>query len=269
MPAASLRFLRWLRAHRSAARPFGCEGDANRPRDKEQQHDEHDDDEQHREQEQRRGRRRERENAPSHEIFLVEGEGKDTTWTKVGVAFPTKSGHSHRVFVGKKGDPKQKIYLVCPNSQFDHEDKSRPGEDAKRMPYANIFDTTGGGAIDFKKRDGVAFLNRDDSLTLLIGDQGDPEQLKSRCATRAASRSRAPLRRSRHERNDERRLSPSRRSSPLHMNIDEATCSICGREHDKDDSVDLDSTVLCPDCATMLQRSTSTTAARLERAEER
>jgi hypothetical protein len=117
-------------------------------------------------------------NTPSHEIFLVEGEGKETTWTKVGVAFPTKSGHSHRVFVGKKGDPKQKIYLVCPNSQFDHEDKSRPGEDAKRMPYANIFDTSGGGTIDFKKRDGVAFLNRDDSLTLLIGEKGDKDQQK-------------------------------------------------------------------------------------------
>ena len=117
-------------------------------------------------------------NAPSHEIFLVEGEGKDNKWTKVGVAFPTKSGNSHRVFVGKKGDPKQKVYLVCPNSQFDHEDKSRPGEDAKRIPYANIFDATGGGAIDFKKRDGVAFLNRDDSLSLLIGDRGDAQQLK-------------------------------------------------------------------------------------------
>ena len=117
-------------------------------------------------------------NLPSHEIFLVEGDGKDSTWTKVGVAFPTKSGNSHRVFVGKKGDPKQRIYLVCPNSQFDHADKSRPGDDAKRMPYANIFDTTGGGSIDFKKRDGVAFLNRDESLTLLIGEKGDKNQQK-------------------------------------------------------------------------------------------
>jgi hypothetical protein len=117
-------------------------------------------------------------NVPSHEIFTVEGEGKDTTWTKVGVAFPTKSGESHRVFVGKKGDPKQKVYLVCPNSQFDHKDNSRPGDEPRRMPYANIFDATGGQSIDFKKRDGVAFLNKDDSLTLLIGEKGDANQLK-------------------------------------------------------------------------------------------
>ena len=56
--------------------------------------------------------------------------------------------------------------------------KSRPGEDAKRIPYANIFEATGGASIDFKKRDGVAFLNRDESLSLLIGDRGGAQQLK-------------------------------------------------------------------------------------------
>jgi hypothetical protein len=118
-------------------------------------------------------------NLPTHEIFLVEGDGKDTTWTKVGVAFPTRSGSSHRVFVGKRGDPKQKVYLVCPNSQFDGDgkDTARPGDEPKRRPYANIFDATGNN-VDFQKNDGVAFLNRDDSLSLLIGDRGDPQQLK-------------------------------------------------------------------------------------------
>lgn len=118
-----------------------------------------------------------KKNVPSHEIFVVEGEGKDTKWTKVGVAFPAKSGSSHRVFIGKKGDPKQKVYLVCPNSQFDGADNSRPGDEPKRRPYANVFDATTND-IDFKKRDGVAFLNRDDSLSLLIGDKGDAQQLK-------------------------------------------------------------------------------------------
>ena len=118
-----------------------------------------------------------KKNLPSHEIFVVEGEGKDTKWNKVGVAFPTKSGTSHRVFIGKKGDPKQKVYLVCPNSQFDGDDKSRPGDEPKRRPYANVFDATNNN-VDFKKRDGVAFLNRDDSLSLLIGDKGDAEQKK-------------------------------------------------------------------------------------------
>ena len=118
-----------------------------------------------------------KKNVPSHEIFVVEGEGKDSKWNKVGVAFPTKSGTSHRVFIGKKGDPKQKVYLVCPNSQFDGKDNSRPGDEPKRKPYANVFDATNNN-VDFKSRDGVAFLNRDDSLSLHIGDQGDPQQLK-------------------------------------------------------------------------------------------
>ena len=118
-----------------------------------------------------------RKNVPSHEIFLVEGDGKDTVWTKVGVAFPTKSGLSHRVLVGKKGDPQQKVYLVCPNSQFDAKDNSRPGDEPRRIPYATIFDATHNN-VDFKRKDGVAFLNRDDSLSLLIGEKGDKNQQK-------------------------------------------------------------------------------------------
>jgi hypothetical protein len=122
-----------------------------------------------------------KKNVPSHEIFVVEGEGKDTKWNKVGVAFPTRSGNSHRVFIGKRGDPKQKVYLVCPNSQFDGpnngDGNGRPGDEPKRKPYANVFDATNHN-VDFKKKDGVAFLNRDDSLSLLIGDRGDAQQLK-------------------------------------------------------------------------------------------
>ena len=118
-----------------------------------------------------------KKNIPSHEIFLIEGDGKDSTWTKVGVAFPTKSGTSHRVLIGKKGDPKQKVYLVCPNSQFEAKDNSRPGDEPKRIPYATIFDATTNN-VDFKHRDGVAFLNRDDSLSLLIGEKGDKNQAK-------------------------------------------------------------------------------------------
>ncbi|MCC7073232.1 MAG: hypothetical protein IT383_18070, partial [Deltaproteobacteria bacterium] len=87
-----------------------------------------------------------KKNVPSHEIFVIEGEGKDAKWNKVGVAFPTKSGTSHRVFIGKKGDPKQKVYLVCPNSQFDGpnngEGNARPGDEPRRKPYASVFDAT-------------------------------------------------------------------------------------------------------------------------------
>ena len=121
-----------------------------------------------------------KKNVPSHEIFLIEGDGKDTVWTKVGVAFPTKSGSSHRVLVGPRGDPKQKVYLVCPNSQFDGNREAKDNrtiDEQKRIPYATIFDATNND-VDFKKKDGVAFLNRDDSLSLLIGEKGDKNQQK-------------------------------------------------------------------------------------------
>lgn len=76
---------------------------------------------------------------------------------------------------------KQKVYLVCPNSQFDGpnngEGNARPGDEPRRKPYASVFDATNKN-VDFKSRDGVAFLNRDDSLSLLIGDRGDAQQLK-------------------------------------------------------------------------------------------
>ena len=119
-----------------------------------------------------------KKNVPSHEIFVVEGDGQEATWTKVGVAFVTKSGKSHRVLVGPKGDPKQKVYLVCPNSTFDNDDNSRASDEPRRKPYADIFEAGASREINFKERDGVAFLNRDDSLTLLIGERGDPQQLK-------------------------------------------------------------------------------------------
>ncbi|MCA3301217.1 MAG: hypothetical protein ACK5TM_00355 [Methylobacterium sp.] len=31
-------------------------------------------------------------NRPSHEAFVVEGEGKATTWTKIGAAWPHEDG---------------------------------------------------------------------------------------------------------------------------------------------------------------------------------
>jgi hypothetical protein len=117
-----------------------------------------------------------KKNVPSHEIFVVEGNGEESTWTKVGVAFPTKTGTSHRVLIGKRGDPKQKVYLVCPRSFIDRDD-GRPGDEPKRNIFADIFEATN-NEVNFKRRDGVAFLNRDESLSLLIGDRGDPEQKK-------------------------------------------------------------------------------------------
>jgi hypothetical protein len=115
-------------------------------------------------------------NRPTHDIFTVEEKDGETVWTKVGVVFATKSGNSHRVLIGEREDPKRRVYLVCPNSSQDDSDDRRADEEKKRRPYATIYDTTAGGDIDFKKGDGVAFLNRDNSLTLLIGEKGDPMQ---------------------------------------------------------------------------------------------
>ena len=52
-----------------------------------------------------------------------------------------------------------------------------------------------------------------------------------------------------------------RRTEPLrtvfaNMNSnDDVACSICGAEHDKERSPELDSTHLCPDCAVMQRRA--------------
>jgi len=117
-----------------------------------------------------------KKNIPSHEVFVVENDGQESIWTKVGVAFPTKKGTSHRVLIGNRGDPKQKVYLVCPRSFVDRDD-GRPGDEPKRNIFADLFEATN-NELNFKHRDGVAFLNRDESLTLLIGDRADPEQKK-------------------------------------------------------------------------------------------
>lgn len=118
-----------------------------------------------------------KKNMPTHEIFTVEGKDEAAVWTKVGIAFPTKKGTSHRVFIGNRGDPKQKVFLVSPNSFVDRDD-GRPDSEPKRNVYANVYEMKNGENIDFKNRDGVAFLNRDDSMSLLIGDRGDLQQAK-------------------------------------------------------------------------------------------
>jgi hypothetical protein len=41
----------------------------------------------------------------------------------------------------------------------------------------------------------------------------------------------------------------------MNHNEDDVTCSICGVEHDKERSPELDSTHLCPDCAAMQRRA--------------
>ena len=113
-------------------------------------------------------------NRPSHEIFTVEEQDNGATkWTRVGVAFPTQNPSIHRVLIGDRGDPNQRVYLVRENFAADDE-PARTAEEERRRPFANVYDAK--GEIDWRARDGVAFLNRDDSLTLLIG-QG-PDQVR-------------------------------------------------------------------------------------------
>lgn len=97
----------------------------------------------------------------------------ERVWTKVGVAFPTKSGSGAlTILLGEKGDPKQKRYLLCPTSALDDKDPDA------RLPVGHLFELSEGSSIDFRKKDGVAFVNRDDSYSILIGDKGDLEQVR-------------------------------------------------------------------------------------------
>ncbi len=130
-----------------------------------------------------------KKNVPDYELFHVEekpadrakaaAQGKtlaenavERVWHKAGVGFTTKSGNAITVLVGERGDPKQKKYLLSWNSFLDNQ------TEGARIPVASMFQMLEGQPIDFTKKDGVAFLNRDESLNLIIGDRGDPEQLR-------------------------------------------------------------------------------------------
>lgn len=132
-------------------------------------------------------------NVPAYEVFLIEERAADPAmaakkgrtlaenavdriWHKVGVAFETAKGNAN-ILIGPKGDPAQKRFLLVfsshaeTNGERDHE--------ARRRPAADIFASDGNGDIDFQSgKVGVAFFNRDESLSLVIGDRGDLEQLR-------------------------------------------------------------------------------------------
>jgi hypothetical protein len=130
-----------------------------------------------------------KKNVPDYELFRVEekpadrakaaAQGKtlaenamERVWHKAGVGFTTKSGNAITVLVGERGDPKQKKYLLSWNSFLDDQSENA------RIPVASLFQMLEGQPIDFTKKDGVAFLNRDESLNLILGERGDPEQLR-------------------------------------------------------------------------------------------
>ena len=126
-------------------------------------------------------------NLPAFELFAIEEKPADRaaaakqgkvlaenaterTWTKVGVAFATKTG-SLTVLIGPRGDPKQKRFLLCATTALDADDSD------SRLPVGELFELTEGQSIDFKKdKAGVAWLNSDGSYNLVMGDRGDLDQ---------------------------------------------------------------------------------------------
>ena len=104
----------------------------------------------------------------------VAANESERIWHKVGVAFVTPKGHLS-LMIGPKGDPAQKRYLFIASSSME---KARQNPGATRLPVADLFEMEEGNSIDFQRKAGVAFLNQDESFSLILGDRGDPEQLR-------------------------------------------------------------------------------------------
>ena len=104
----------------------------------------------------------------------VAANESERIWHKVGVAFVTPKGHLS-LMIGPKGDPAQKRYLFIASSSME---KARQNPEATRLPVADLFEMEEGNSIDFQRKAGVAFLNQDESFSLILGDRGDPEQLR-------------------------------------------------------------------------------------------
>jgi hypothetical protein len=128
-------------------------------------------------------------NTPAVEVFFVEERHLDDTvlaimgrpkekslekqWHKVGVGFKTKTDNL-TILIGDKGSPTQKKALIS----FTDGLQKMQAHPEGRLPVANVYLADGNGDLDFEKKDGVAFLNSDDSLSVIIGDKGDPAQLR-------------------------------------------------------------------------------------------
>ncbi|MDP2343786.1 MAG: hypothetical protein Q8O67_22700 [Deltaproteobacteria bacterium] len=133
-----------------------------------------------------------RSNPPAFELFSIEEKPADRAaaakkgkslpenatervWTRVGVAFPTKSGSGAlAIIIGDRGDARQKRYLMCPTSALD-EALENKGDSNSRIPVGELFELSD-GPIDFKRKAGVAFLCSDGSYNIVLGDRGDLEQ---------------------------------------------------------------------------------------------
>jgi len=141
-------------------------------------------------------------NIPAFELFYVEERPADRhlaaimgkslaenaitpVWHKVGVAFITQSEHLS-IVIGPKGDPAQRRYLAILSS---HQQQAKENVDAARLPVADLFERDSDGNIDFKHKDGVLFVNSDESYTVIVGARDDD---KVRYQMRRTQRSAAP-----------------------------------------------------------------------------
>ncbi|MBI1944684.1 MAG: hypothetical protein HYS27_03250 [Deltaproteobacteria bacterium] len=120
---------------------------------------------------------------PTHELFDVqEREGQRAYWNKVGAAFENKD-HSHSLLIYRPGLPEPRRLQL---RRIDRERRPiRDGAEPKRFPTHELFAVTEveGGPNDWK-RVGVAFTNKDDSLSLIL-DDGVREGPKARFQMRA------------------------------------------------------------------------------------
>ena len=115
---------------------------------------------------------------PTHEVFDVqEREGTRAYWNKVGVAFENKDG-SHSVLLYQPGIAEPKRLQL---RRIDRERRPlKDGVDPKKAPTHELFVVVEvEGAPNEWKRVGVAFTNRDDSLSLIV-DDGQREGPKAR-----------------------------------------------------------------------------------------
>lgn len=120
---------------------------------------------------------------PTHELFDVqEREGQRAYWNKVGAAFENKD-HSHSLLIYQPGLPEPRRLQL---RRIDRERRPiRDGAEPGRFPTHELFAVTEveGGPNDWK-RVGVAFTNKDDSLSLIL-DDGVREGPKARFQMRA------------------------------------------------------------------------------------
>ena len=110
---------------------------------------------------------------PTHDVFdVVEVEGRRPVWSKVGAVYPDGDETQTVVIVDVADGGKERAFQLVPIDRVRR--PIRPLADPKRFPTHDLM--TGEGRFN---RVGVAFLNRDGSLSLVI-DEGVRDGPKAR-----------------------------------------------------------------------------------------